>query len=103
MSTGYVAVVLLDTLDPVDADVVKALLGEYDPVLATSPSGWPEVRINLPANHLAQACKSALAVVAAATGARAIGCEVMTASEFDERRALSVTERGPRRQDGPFQ
>jgi hypothetical protein len=104
MSTSYVAVVRVGTRDQIDVDLMMAMLVDCDPALGAAHSGWLEVRINLPANSLAQACKSALAVVGAATGTRAVACEVMTASEFDDRyRLLAATEHHLERRDGPRQ
>ena len=101
MSTGYVAVVRVGNEHQVPADQLLSTLDEYDPALGTSSDEWLEVRINLLADDLAQACKSALALVAAATGARAMACKVMTESEFGRRYRFSSATQRDRFQDDP--
>ena len=101
MNTGYVAVVRVGMKHQGDADRLMTALIEYEPAVGTS-SEWLEVRLNVPAMNLAQACKRALTLVAVATAAPAIACEVMTECEFAGRyRFPSATERG-HLQGGPL-
>jgi hypothetical protein len=60
-------------------------LEQYHAAIGTSPRGWLQAQISLPAESLTQACITAAAVVEAAAGAAAIACEVMTEDEFDAR------------------
>ncbi len=66
--------------DVVD-DVIDKLAA-YHPALGDSARGWASATISLPAETLVQACSTAAAVVAAAYGAPALACEVMTETEF---------------------
>ena len=84
MRVTYNAAVEVATREPLDVEHVSEL-SDYQPEAGTSPRGWLEVRVNLTANSLAQACATALAVATAATGAEAIACEVMTERESDDR------------------
>ncbi|MCW2751478.1 MAG: binding domain protein excisionase family [Aeromicrobium sp.] len=74
-------------------------LAAYHPAFEMSPRGWLDARISFPAETLAQACATAIAVVEAALGAPAVACEVMTETEFIAREGwepvpdlVSVTE-----------
>lgn len=69
----------------VDVDELMRALSSFHPAVGTSPRGWLEARISLPAENLTQACTTAAAVIEAATGAAAIACEVMTEDEFNAR------------------
>ena len=94
MNTGYVAVVRVGMKHHGDADRLMTALVEYEPAVGMSSFEWLEVRVSVPAMNLAQACKRALTLVAVATAAPAIACEVMTESEFAGRyRFPSATER----------
>lgn len=88
----YNAAVEVATKD-VDEDLVDELMGTLAPyhvAIGSSPRGWLEARISLPAESLAQACATAAAVVESATGAAAIACEVMTEDEFAGREGFTV-------------
>lgn len=81
----YNAVIEVDATQIVHVDELMTRLGAYHPAVGVSPRGWLEARISLPAESLAQACNTAVAVVEAAALTVAIACEVMTESEFDVR------------------
>lgn len=68
-----------------DTDAVLEQLQTFHASLSQSPRGWATARVSLPAESLSQACTIATTVVAAAYGADAIACEVMTETEFDAR------------------
>ena len=77
----------------IDEDVADELMGQlaqFHPAVGTSPRGWLEARISLPAESLAQACVTASTVVESAAGAAAIACEVMTEEEFDARQGFTT-------------
>lgn len=79
--------------DQVDDDVVDALmeqLATHHGAVGTSPRGWLEARISLPAENLTQACVTAAAVVESAAGAAAIACEVMTEEEYAAREGFTA-------------
>lgn len=90
MRTTYHAAVEVATKDQLDVDDLMTALEEYRPSLGRSPRGWHEVRLSVPAADLTQACHTAIAVAMAATGARAISCEVMTAEVTRERAACDI-------------
>lgn len=102
MTTFYSAHVEVDLRgDLADSTVDRVLdqLADFHPAIGTSPRGYADAQITLPAETLAQACSAALAVVAAAYGAPAVACEVLTEAEFDARQGwatvpdlVSVTE-----------
>jgi hypothetical protein len=87
MRTTYDATVEVATKGHLDVDELMTALADYSPLLGTSPRGWSEIRLSVPAANLAQACHIAIAVATAATGARAIACEVMTAEVTEERQS----------------
>lgn len=72
-----------DTVDEDTVDEVMKLLVEFGPSMSSSLRGWASASISLPAETLAQACATAVAVVSAAYGAPAIATEVMTEKELD--------------------
>lgn len=72
------------------ADELMDGLAEYAVAVGTSPRGWLELRISVPATSLAQAVSTALAVVESATGSAAIACEVMTEDEFAARQGFTA-------------
>lgn len=79
--------------DQIADDVVDAMMGQlatFHVALGTSPRGWIEVRISLPAENLAQACATAAVVVESAAGAAAIACEVMAEEEYAARQGFSA-------------
>jgi len=88
MSTTYTAAVEVATKHALEVEQLTSALSQYSPRVGTSPRGWLELRISLPATSLAQACLRALAVASAATGAEAIACEVMTETESARREEL---------------
>lgn len=98
MRTTYTAAVEVATKHALEVEQLTLALADYRPAVGTSPRGWLELRISVPATSLAQACITALAVAAAATGAEAIACEVMTERE-SEQRDWFVPE--PRRRPAP--
>jgi hypothetical protein len=83
----YNAAVEVDTKNTAEdyVDAVMGMLKQYHPAVGTSPHGWLEVRISLPAEALTQACTTATAVVELATGRRALACQVMTEDELAAR------------------
>jgi len=72
------------------ADELMDALAAYHVAVGSSPRGWLEARISVPAETLVQATTTALAVVESATGAGAIACEVMTEEEFAARDGFEV-------------
>lgn len=72
------------------ADDLMDALAAYSAAVGTSPRGWLEVRLSVPAETLAQATNTAVAVVESAAGAGAIACEVMTEDEFAARQGFTV-------------
>ena len=88
MRTMYVAAVEVATTHQVDLGEVLRTLGDYHPVLGTSPRGWVEIQISFPATGLAHACTTAAAIARAATGADAVACQVMTEREYEARHGL---------------
>ena len=98
MRSTYTAAVEVATRHPVEVSEMLAALSQYDPSVGTSDRGWLEVRLSLPASTLGAACATAISVAAAATGAEAIACEVMTETESDERNGLIPSQLGAPRQ-----
>lgn len=84
-----VAVAMKDTSEQL-VDELMDQLAPYHIAIGTSPRGWLEARISLPAESLAQACATAAAVVETVAGAMAIACEVMTEDEFDAREGFTT-------------
>lgn len=72
------------------ADELMGVLAEYHVAVGSSTRGWLELRISVPAETLAQATSTALAVVESAAGAGAVACEVMTEEEFAARQGFEV-------------
>jgi hypothetical protein len=93
MRSTYTAAVEVATKHQLDVDELISALSEYEAAVGTSPRGWLEVRLSLPASNLAAACATALSVASAATGAEAIACEVMTERESDERETFVPFQR----------
>jgi len=93
MRSTYTAAVEVATKPPLDVDELISALSHYEPAVGTSARGWLEVRLSLPATTLGAACATAIAVAAAATGAEAIACEVMTERESDERKTFVPLQR----------
>ena len=85
MYNATIDVAKRDELDDDQVDAIMEKLASYHPALGGSPRGWQSAIISLPAESLAQATSSALAVVEAAFGAPAVALEVMTSAEFDLR------------------
>lgn len=85
----YNAAIEVDAHDG-DADELMDALEQYHPAVGTSPRGWLEVRISVPAENLVQACVTAATVVESFTGAAAIAAEVMTEDEFDARQGFTT-------------
>lgn len=71
-----------------DPDALMDALASYHPAVGTSPRGWVEARISVPAESLVQACVTAASLVETFTGAAAIACEVMTEDEFNARQGF---------------
>lgn len=76
--------------DEAYVDELMDQLAAYHVAIGTSPRGWVEARISVPAESLAQACATAAAVVETAAGAAAIASEVMTEDEFAAREGFTV-------------
>ncbi|HYO38478.1 MAG TPA: helix-turn-helix domain-containing protein [Nocardioidaceae bacterium] len=70
-----------------DADTMMDRLAPHHPAVGKSERGWASATISLPAESVAQAAVTACAVVAAAFGAPALVCVVMTEREFDARQS----------------
>lgn len=83
--TMYSAHVEVDHRGDFDVDQVMDQLENYHAAIGTSPRGYADAQISLPAETLAQACSTAIAVVSAAFGAPALACEVLTEAEFAAR------------------
>lgn len=102
--TMYSAHVEVDRRGDFDVDQVMDQLENYHAAIGTSPRGYADAQISLPAESLAQACTTAIAVVSAAFGgAPAVAVEILTEAEFDARQGwetvpelLSVTEAAER-------
>ncbi len=77
--------VALRKIDNDGIDLVMKRLAQHHPGLGASPRGWLDATISLPAESLAQATVTAVAVISSAYGAAAIACEVMTETERDAR------------------
>ncbi|GAB3988947.1 helix-turn-helix domain-containing protein [Nocardioides marmoraquaticus] len=97
MTTSYNATIeykkRADVVLPVDVDHLMDSLAEYHPAVGSSPRGWLEITITLPAASVAQAATTALAVVTEAVRGFAISAEplvaaVMTTEEFDARAGM---------------
>ncbi|GAA4627239.1 helix-turn-helix domain-containing protein [Cellulomonas oligotrophica] len=89
MSTSFNAVVDVGRVDVEnDADAILKALAGYHAVLAGTRRGTVEAIVTLPAETLAQAATTALAVVAAAGGTPQ-SLQVMTTEEFDRRAGLA--------------
>jgi hypothetical protein len=86
-TTTYTATVEVATKQALGAEPLSSALSQYEPVVGTSKRGWVELRMRLRADSLLQAFATALSVAAAATGAEAIACGVMSENESDQREA----------------
>jgi excisionase family DNA binding protein len=73
-----------------DTDTMMDRLAPYHPAVGQSERGWASATISVPAETVAQAAVTACAVVAAAFGAPALVCEVMTEREFDARQGWAT-------------
>jgi excisionase family DNA binding protein len=83
--TMYSAHVEVDHRGDFDVDQMMDQLELYHASVGMSARGYADAQISLPAETLAQACTTAIAVVSAAFGAAAVACEVLTEAEFDAR------------------
>jgi hypothetical protein len=92
--TIYEATVEVATRHQLDVEP-PTVLAEFQAEVGISPRGWVQLRIAVPADSIAQACKTALAIASAATGAPAIACQVMTESEAHERARIAPRQRTP--------
>lgn len=72
------------------ADELMDSLASYSAAVGTSPRGWLEARISVPAETIVQASNTAIAVVEQATGSAAIAVEIMTEDEFAARQGFIV-------------
>lgn len=95
MRTIYEATVEVGTRHQLDVEPPTTVLAEFQAEVGISARGWMELRITVPADNLAQACKTALAIASAATGAPAIACQVMAESESRERARTAPRQRAP--------
>lgn len=68
-----------------DASNLLVALSDYSTAVGTSPFGWLDVQLTVPADSLAQATRTAIALVSEATGVEAIRVEAMTEEQFDIR------------------
>jgi excisionase family DNA binding protein len=80
-------------------DAVLDALAPFHPSVGTSPRGWADAQVSLPAETLAQATAAACAAVSHAFAAEVVAAEVMTEAEFAAREGwtpvpelVSVTE-----------
>lgn len=71
-------------------DELMEALAVYHGSVGTSPRGWLEARVTLPAESLAQATMTAVAVVESVAGAAAIAAVVMTEEEQAAREGFTV-------------
>jgi hypothetical protein len=92
--TIYDATVEVATRHHLDVES-PTVLAEFQAEVGVSARGWVQLRLAVPADNLAQACKTALAIASAATGAPAIACQVMTESEARERARTAPKQRTP--------
>lgn len=77
-------------LTAADVDQLMDALAAYHPSISTSPHGYLTAHISVPAENIAQAATTALAVVSQATGADAITLELLTEIEFDQRQGYTT-------------
>ena len=101
MTTSYAAHIELTETQPTNDRVLALMdaLATYHPAVGISPRGYLDAQITVPAESLAQAITTAVAVVEAAAGVPALRAEVMTEAEFDAREGyvpmpdlVSITE-----------
>jgi hypothetical protein len=86
MRKSYDAAVEVATREPTEPAPLPVEFDEYQVTIGTSPNGWLEVRVRVTALGLGQACATALSIAAAATGAEAISCRIMTDYQVSEHR-----------------
>lgn len=84
MSTQYIATVTVAT-KTADVDTVMEQLADYHVSLGENARGYANPTIAVTAETLAQATRTALAVVVDALDAPAIALDITTAEEFDAR------------------
>lgn len=75
-------------LTATNAESLLEALAAYSPAVGNSPRGWIDAQITVPADNLAQATQTAIAVVTQATGHEPLHVEVMTEQEFDKRQGF---------------
>lgn len=78
-------------LTSADVDRIMGELDEFAPALSNSTRGWRTATITVPGASLRQAIASAVSVVEAAYGARALLVEAMTETEADIRQGWVQT------------
>lgn len=88
MTAHHTVRVELDTRDDVDTPLAQAL-SAYQPTLTRGPRGHVAVTLTVPADSVAQAVQTALAVVAQASGAGVLGVEALPAAESAKRVGLT--------------
>ncbi|WKN47168.1 helix-turn-helix domain-containing protein [Nocardioides sp. Arc9.136] len=90
----YTATIDVNRREELAGDRVDELLEQlatYHAAIGTSPRGFLSATITVPAESLAQATTTALAVVSSAFGAEPIACTVLTTAEHDARQGWEST------------
>lgn len=89
----------LDTRDVDQAEQLVTSLEQLHPAVSTSPRGWLEVTVTIPAEHVGQAVTLAIAAAEQAAGHPTVAVTAMTEEEADARQGfetlpdlVSVTE-----------
>ncbi|HEY8589580.1 MAG TPA: helix-turn-helix domain-containing protein [Naasia sp.] len=92
MTTMYSVHVELDRRDPTPEylEQLLELTQHLHAAVGTSPRGWVDAQISLPAESLQQATLMAVATLQQLAGATAIAVEVMTEKEFDARQGFAT-------------
>jgi excisionase family DNA binding protein len=72
-------------LPPAEAERILTQLEDWHAAVGHSPRGYVDVQITLPAEDLARAASTALAIAAPVVNAQPIRVEAMTEAEFDAR------------------
>lgn len=87
MTTHYSVHIEFDrrTVTPEETARIVDELEEWHAAAGTSPRGWLDVQLTIPAETLEGATRAALAITAHVTGARPLTVTTMTEAEFDAR------------------
>lgn len=88
--TAEVEVTTRGNPTPEEVDRAMEALAGYAPSISVSPHGYRAARITFPADTIAQASSTALAVVATALGGDIVRLELMTEEEADRREGTAT-------------